>query len=92
MCPMVSCKVDWVIPNVTRQKLSVRRRSIFYLTLHVRKTGMCYRGHCKAYWQILNVTCQELNVRRRPILDLTFHVRKTGTGKTVKEGATQRKV
>ena len=53
MCPIVSCKVDWVFPNVTRQ---------------------------------------ELNIRRRPILDLTFHVRKTGTGKTVKDGATERKV
>ena len=92
MCPIVSCKVDWVFPNVTRQELNIRRRPILDLTFHVRKTGMCYRGHCKAHWQILNVTCQELNVRRRPILDLTFHVRKTGTGKTVKDGATERKV
>ena len=92
MCPMVSCKVDWVIPNVTRQKPNVRTRPIFYLTFHVRKTGMCYRDHCKAYWQILNVTRQELNVRRRSIFYLTFHVRKTGTGKTVKECATERTV
>ena len=35
-------------PDVTHRELKQRRMTIFFLTLHVRKTGKCHRGACMA--------------------------------------------
>ena len=40
-------------PDVTHRELKQRRMTIFFLTLHVGKTGIGHRGHKKAFRQLL---------------------------------------
>ena len=39
MCHRGAWKAGWQFPDVTRPELNLRRMAIFFLTLHVRKTG-----------------------------------------------------
>ena len=76
MCHRRVWKAHWQIPDVTRPELKVRERPIFFLTLHVGKTGSSETG--KGSSETGSGKCHRgagttaIIARRRPLPSETF--------------------